>query len=265
MAPTTKNEVIVYDKKTLVELSRLIKDDRTVLYVPKPRPTHRPKHHSHNKQFIRRRPVEKLKGGKDSFSAARKLTDTEEKAHQKKVKSILNKVTLKNIDSLKAELIELITDDSMIEEVVDMMFEKALFEDFFAKVHAHLTIELNEAFGGKKVRGFILNKCHKEFQTGITSGLDDKGKSRMRGNIRFIGELFVGNMIGSIIMKECIEYLIKGDCDEDLEAMCLLMKTIISKFPIENYFDQMTAISKDKKKHSSRIRFMMMDIMDLKK
>ncbi|KFM57183.1 Eukaryotic translation initiation factor 4 gamma 3, partial [Stegodyphus mimosarum] len=100
---------------------------------------------------------------------------------------------------------------------------------------------------------------------------------RQLGNIRFIGELFKLNMLIEPIMHECIKKLLSQQDEESLECLCRLLKTIgkeldegkSNKAPrdtnlMDGYFAEMQRIV-DKRLTSSRVRFMLQDVIDLKK
>ncbi|XP_049582920.1 eukaryotic translation initiation factor 4 gamma 1 isoform X2 [Syngnathus scovelli] len=102
---------------------------------------------------------------------------------------------------------------------------------------------------------------------------DAKNKARKRslGNIKFIGELFKLKMLTEVIMHECIVKLLKNHDEESLECLCRLLSTIGKDLDFEKakplmdqYFKQMGKIIKEKKT-SSRIRFMLQDVMDLRR
>lgn len=100
-----------------------------------------------------------------------------------------------------------------------------------------------------------------------------KAKRRSLGNIRFIGELFKLNMLTEVIMNDCIERLLKQDTDEEnLECLCRLLTTIGSEVDkpynavkINTYFEQLERIVKKKDSVTARIRFMILDVIDLRK
>lgn len=148
-------------------------------------------------------------------------------------------------------------------------------------------------------RYLIINKCQMEFEKASadeTANLlkekeidecDDPDKKkemkrlfeeeerRMRrrsvGNVRFIGELYKQGMISARIMIGCIENLIKKLEEETLECLCKLLTTIGKKVESEPgidlhpYFNNMQQIVNTKDKRvSSRIRFMLQDVIDLR-
>uniref|UniRef100_A0A671RWY5 Eukaryotic translation initiation factor 4 gamma, 1a n=1 Tax=Sinocyclocheilus anshuiensis TaxID=1608454 RepID=A0A671RWY5_9TELE len=99
----------------------------------------------------------------------------------------------------------------------------------------------------------------------------DKARRRSLGNIKFIGELFKLKMLTEPIMHDCIVKLLKNHDEESLECLCRLFSTIgkdldfeKAKPRMDQYFHQMEKIIKDRKM-SSRIRFMLQDVLDLRK
>ncbi|KAK5613699.1 hypothetical protein CRENBAI_017375 [Crenichthys baileyi] len=99
----------------------------------------------------------------------------------------------------------------------------------------------------------------------------DKARRRSLGNIKFIGELFKLKMLTEAIMHDCVVKLLKNHDEESLECLCRLLSTIgkdldfeKAKPRMDQYFNQMDKIIKERKT-SSRIRFMLQDVLDLRK
>uniref|UniRef100_A0A9J8CEE3 Eukaryotic translation initiation factor 4 gamma 1-like n=1 Tax=Cyprinus carpio carpio TaxID=630221 RepID=A0A9J8CEE3_CYPCA len=99
----------------------------------------------------------------------------------------------------------------------------------------------------------------------------DKARRRSLGNIKFIGELFKLKMLTETIMHDCIVKLLKNHDEESLECLCRLLSTIgkdldfeKAKPRMDQYFNQMEKITKERKT-SSRIRFMLQDVLDLRR
>uniref|UniRef100_A0A8C1W9I9 Eukaryotic translation initiation factor 4 gamma 1 n=1 Tax=Cyprinus carpio TaxID=7962 RepID=A0A8C1W9I9_CYPCA len=99
----------------------------------------------------------------------------------------------------------------------------------------------------------------------------DKARRRSLGNIKFIGELFKLKMLTETIMHDCIVKLLKNHDEESLECLCRLLSTIgkdldfeKAKPRMDQYFNQMEKIIKERKT-SSRIRFMLQDVIDLRR
>lgn len=99
----------------------------------------------------------------------------------------------------------------------------------------------------------------------------DKARRRSLGNIKFIGELFKLKMLTEVIMHDCIVKLLKNHDEESLECLCRLLSTIgkdldfeKAKPRMDQYFNQMEKIIKERKT-TSRIRFMLQDVLDLRR
>ncbi|XP_028329643.1 eukaryotic translation initiation factor 4 gamma 1-like [Gouania willdenowi] len=145
----------------------------------------------------------------------------------------------------------------------------------------------------------LLNRCQKEFekdqdddeifekkQKELEAAKDDEERERLRvelenarviarrrslGNIKFVGELFKLKMLTEAIMHACVVKLLKNHDDKSLECLCRLLSTIgkdldfeKAKPQMDEYFNQMNKIIKEKMT-SSRIRFMLQDVLDLRK
>ncbi|XP_016103621.1 eukaryotic translation initiation factor 4 gamma 1a isoform X10 [Sinocyclocheilus grahami] len=148
-------------------------------------------------------------------------------------------------------------------------------------------------------RKLLLNRCQKEFekdqdddeifeqkQKELDAAAEEEERQRLKeeleeaknkarrrslGNIKFIGELFKLKMLTEPIMHDCIVKLLKNHDEESLECLCRLLSTIgkdldfeKAKPRMDQYFHQMEKIIKDRKT-SSRIRFMLQDVLDLRK
>lgn len=110
--------------------------------------------------------------------------------------------------------------------------------------------------------------------------MEMKLRRRSLGNIRFIGELYKLGMLTARIMHECVKKLLKLTDEESLECLCRLLTTVgkdldeetkgrLSKGRPEGindlsvYFKDMAKLVGDKTT-SSRVRFLMQDVIDMK-
>ena len=101
-------------------------------------------------------------------------------------------------------------------------------------------------------------------------------KTRMLGNIRFIGELYKQRMLTEKIMHECLIKLL-GDIEnpeeDEVECLCKLMSTIgqgidhaKAKPHMDEYFSRMYDMSQNSKSQlPNRLRFMLQEVIDLRK
>ena len=100
-----------------------------------------------------------------------------------------------------------------------------------------------------------------------------KAKRRGLGLVRFIGELFRLSMLTERIMHECIKKLLantENPEEEDVESLCRLLTTVgkmldnpKAKQHMDIYFSRMNVI-KNNDKVVSRMRFMIVDVCDLR-
>ncbi|XP_023306426.2 eukaryotic translation initiation factor 4 gamma 3-like [Lucilia cuprina] len=108
-----------------------------------------------------------------------------------------------------------------------------------------------------------------------------KIRRRSGGTVRFIGELFKISILSGNIIHSCIEALLKDPANEDmLECLCKLLTTVGQKFEqtclasedkrkysLKSVIQRMQniALKNENSKISSRIRFMLQDVIDLRK
>ncbi|RDX78681.1 Eukaryotic translation initiation factor 4G [Mucuna pruriens] len=210
--------------------------------------------------------------------------------HKAEKKYEVGKVRAVNIDNVVT-----------LNGVISQIFEKALMEPTFCEMYAnfcsHLAAVLpdlsqdNEKITFKRL---LLNKCQEEFERGEreqeeANKADEgevklsneereekrtKARRRMLGNIRLIGELYKKKMLTERIMHECIKKLLgqyQDPDEEDIEALCKLMSTIgemidhpKAKEHMDAYFERKKSLSNNMNL-SSRVRFMLKDVIDLRK
>ncbi|KAA6412503.1 MAG: hypothetical protein FRX48_03494 [Lasallia pustulata] len=149
--------------------------------------------------------------------------------------------------------------------------------------------------GGNLFRKYLLNRCQEEFERGWKMHLPDKpegeskeevmlsdeyyiaaaAKRRGLGLVRFIGELYKLGMLTERIMHECVKKLVdyEGIPDEaEVESLTSLLKTIGQNLDstdkgrplMDIYFGRINTMI-DTEGLPSRLRFMLMDIVDLRK
>lgn len=154
--------------------------------------------------------------------------------------------------------------------------------------------------GGNLFRKYLLNRCQEEFERGWKTELPSKpdgqkgeskneeaamlsdeyyiaaaAKRRGLGLVQFIGELYKLTMLTEKIMHQCVKKLVDytGIPDEaEVESLTKLLRTIganldsteKSKQFMDAYFDRIQNMI-ETPELPSRLRFMLMDIVDLRK
>lgn len=178
------------------------------------------------------------------------------------------------------------------------MFCKRMLENMTSEIKDENIKDKNQnvVTGGNLFRKYLLNRCQEEFEKGWKLNLPDKpegiteeaamlseeyyieaaAKRRGLGLVRFIGELFKLGMLTERIMHECVKKLLdyEGMPDEaEVESLTSLLRTVGSvlddpaakgQVRMDAYFERITAIM-NMPELPSRLRFMLLDIIDLRK
>jgi hypothetical protein len=215
------------------------------------------------------------------------------------IKYILNKLSEENYAAIKKELLEVDVKDEEVIAVINQIFETAINNSVFASMYADLCNDLSsteDTIYGKETqfRKHLLNSCQSEFmkipearktlklakanhtlsEVEILE-ISTKLKQRILGNMSFIGELFKRGMLSGNIMLQIINDLLLNEEkpeEDSIEILCSLLtnigKTLESqekyKDFVEEFYEKLLEI-KAEKETSARIKFMILDLMDLKK
>ena len=213
---------------------------------------------------------------------------------------ILNKLSVTKFDKLSDEFMSAGLDsEELMGRAVEMVVKKAQVEEHFCFMYADLCRKITDQWSsgtteseeslGKMFRVRLLEYCKEEFGRDRVKELDEIRqmsispeekdereillKKRYTGTMRFIGEIYMKNLVNSGIMQGCIEELLEAREEETLVCMCKLFRTIGAKLEtndgkrrttkVNDYFE---IISKMAVEHTnSRIRFMLKDLVDLRK
>ncbi|KAF9303184.1 hypothetical protein BGZ74_004217 [Mortierella antarctica] len=174
----------------------------------------------------------------------------------RKVKGLLNKLTLEKFDSISDKIIDIANlsakedDGTTLKHCIQIIFEKATDEPNFGSVYARLCQKLMDkvsdevkdktvqgSTGGKLFRKYLLHRCQEEFVKGwkdkAANGASNdkdgpdlmsdeyyimmKAKRQGLGLIHFIGELFKLQMLTEKIMHECVKKLLANVKDPEEE------------------------------------------------
>lgn len=218
-------------------------------------------------------------------------------------KGLLNKFTPEKFEKLTDQFLELeITCRTDMIAIIDLVFDKALFEPIFGFMYSQLCVRCAEKFPEfvdennpdakpHTFKRLLLNKCQEEFEKEnvveeeLAKLPDDtdpahkeqirkQAKNRMLGNIRFIGELYKCKMLTEKIMHECVIKLLGDVKNPDLDEVECLVKllTAIGKLidhpKSKEYMDAYFARIRDMSLHSSlpnRVRFMLQEVIELRR
>ncbi|PKC13852.1 ARM repeat-containing protein [Rhizophagus irregularis] len=175
---------------------------------------------------------------------------------QRKVNALLNKLTLKNFESLSDQIIVYGNksrgerDGRILREIIRLIFERSCNDSKFCAIYAYLCRKMMERVDpeivdesikntdGKSVqgedfeKGWKINIPSSSNESDLTSDkyyAAAKAKRKGLGLICFIGEMFKLNMLTENIMHNWISELsIFKDSpkEEEMESLCILLNTV---------------------------------------
>ncbi|EPT00370.1 hypothetical protein FOMPIDRAFT_1049691 [Fomitopsis schrenkii] len=196
----------------------------------------------------------------------RQIYDSSPVIVDRKVRALLNKLTMERFDSISNQIISWANksenehDCRTLIQVIRLVFEKATDEAAWSEMYARLCRKMMEqispkvqdegiknaegkpAAGGQLFRKYLLNRCQEDFECGWAAKDESgkvvfseeyyaaqKAKRRGLGLIKFIGELFKLQMLTERIVHECVKKLVgnvESPKEEDIESLCMLLKTV---------------------------------------
>jgi hypothetical protein len=229
----------------------------------------------------------------------------------RKVQGFLNRLTEENYDSLSQKILSNLQnsiDNVFLTEVTNHVFDKAISEPAYATMWGQLCTSLAQNFKSNAANSFnfraiLLSLCQAEFHRSLQQAMDEakaqetkssrpplsedeqadeeemlfKRKRRRLGNICFIGELFLRELLASRVITTCVNDLIRiaNDLSASLvyriacvELFCKLLTITGSaleqnpktKVHLDNFFERITPLIAAKDRDTSlptRIRFML--------
>jgi len=174
--------------------------------------------------------------------------------------------------------------------VIELSHEKAITEPKYSKMYALLFKKFKENLPEENnVPKAVLDLCKKVYDEAIPKEpsrelLESKNvadredlimsyireRTKKIGNIVLIGELFLAEIFGTQIAHNCIINMLSNTEELNLELLCALIRTCGQKVDtskarhyVDQYFERIESVMKEKT-ISSRIRFMLQDIVELR-
>jgi translation initiation factor 4G len=140
---------------------------------------------------------EKLVPSKNAWKS--KIPRTEYDIIIKKVKGILNKISIDNFDKLSNDLYELkLSTQELVKDTIIIIVDKSINEPTFGDIYANLCLKLSKKNYNvdEKIFNFrneLVNQCQFKFEK-------EENFKKSIGNIKFIGELFNKDLLPSNVM-----------------------------------------------------------------
>jgi len=214
----------------------------------------------------------------------------------RKMKAILNKLTMEKFDALYEKLLECgIRTSTHIEMLMREVFEKATTQHHFIEMYTRLCLRLHDRFDVRRAgceevsfKRILLNLCQDSFETYLKppDALQEltgderfeaqtKYKTQMLGNMKFVGQLLIDKLVSTRIISRCIEELLSARSEETLETLCVFLTTIGPAFDTKDWiksqetfaevFDKVKELSTTTKVQiPARTRCLLKDVLDLR-
>jgi len=230
----------------------------------------------------------------------------------KRARALLNKLSMEKFDKLSAEFVNVgFTSDALLWRAIDIIVAKAQEEVHFSSMYAELCLRLSrtplEGLGetdkGKLFRKILLHRCQEEFYEDLptrmakvdtepeTAGLGPEeraekkrmAKFRYLGHMRFIGELFLKELLKEEHVHDCIKELFGEEDNPDeekLTCLCKLLSTTGKKLELlaevnaetskkqrrllNKYFEEVKTLSQAADLLNLRTRCLLKDLYDLR-
>jgi len=206
-----------------------------------------------------------------------------------KMRGLLNKLTEKNFERLYEQLLAFdICTISHVEALVAQVFEKATTQHFFLTMYVELCMRLEVHFRKNPVEGVdfrkvLVGECQRTFEQNLQTPTFDpelsyedryekevKFKTRMLGNLRFVGELLSRKLLAGKILLAVAEELLSMGNGEAIEAAATLLEVAGPTFDrsswtfvprLRGIFSMLRPLSRDPLL-PMRVRCILKDLLD---
>jgi len=209
------------------------------------------------------------------------------------MKAILNKLTIKRFEQLYEQLLQCgIHSIKHVELLIEELFEKAttqhhfidMYSDLCAKLHTHFSDQKNDEIASN-FRKVLLRACQHSFEKNLSPPenlkslpadervlVEVKYKTKMLGNIKFVGALLTRKMLAGKVFLALVDELLANPTPEALETTAALLTAVGSTFdtptwPFHVALDAVFCQVKDLSQQSStprRVRCLLADVLDLR-
>lgn len=210
----------------------------------------------------------------------------------RQARAILNKLTDANFETLYKQFVECgVRTATQLEAIIMEIFEKATVQHGFLPMYVELCVKLNSHFQNQPVDGtdfrkVLVGACQQTFEKTLRTQpkvdpslsyedryeVELKFKTRMLGNLRFVGELLVRKLLsGKVLLAVSEELLSVGDA-ASIEAAATLLTVAGPAFDRKSWvfhprlcaiFSMIRGVSKDKA-IPMRVRCILKDLLDLR-
>jgi translation initiation factor 4G len=224
---------------------------------------------------------------KDDAPAQSPVSDGE---MRRRVKSVLNKLTPEKFNKLLAQMMECgACTPSHFDTIAQALFQEASMQHSFAGMYADLCacLVVNFGEGGCFLGNALLNQCWEQFRESLQPAPEASSdedpevaeearaarRKRAIGNAKFMGELFVRDMLFAPELFTCTSMLLKPPLNTiALECLCTLLTVVGPFFDLPGWelhaqlmevFWQIRGLTFDPSL-SKRVKCLFRDVLDLR-
>jgi MIF4G domain len=196
-----------------------------------------------------------------------KLIKSDLDSMTKNLKSLLNKLTPTNFESIKEKLSEHLNPEiSML--LSDLLLIKACMEVKYSETYSRLSRDLILKF--PFFRNDLLKACQDIFESQALEAEDiTLNKKKVLGCVTFIGELLNMKVLSAKVIISCCESLLNKSTEEAAEGVCYLLSTCSNVFSSSKFKETgHNLISKLQAKsfaYSIRLKFQVQDLIESRK
>jgi hypothetical protein len=207
----------------------------------------------------------------------------------------LNKLSVEKFAQLSTKLTEIgFTSTDHIQILIEEIFERATTQHHFITMYTDLCEMLNDFFIQHPVsddprcafKRLLLNECQRTFERNLEPPADlreiadfeertiaeTRYKTRMLGNIRFVGALLARHMLASKVLISILEDLLSDPISEALESVAALLRVTGAVFDtsewahferLDRIFVQLKAMASSKS-CCARVKCLLLDVFELR-
>jgi len=212
----------------------------------------------------------------------------------RQIKCILNKLTVEKFSPLYQQLVRCgISTNEHVEVLMREVFERATTQHHFIGMYADLCAQLHRWFidsefcgdGGRNFKRILLNQCQSSFEQNLKpqgdlahleadtrKEIEHRHKTRMLGNLRFVGALLEKGMLASKILGTVVDELLTEPTAVSLECISVFLTAIGPAFDrpdwahhaqLKSAFHRVQDMSQQKD-IPPRVRCLLKDVLDLR-
>ena len=217
--------------------------------------------------FLSRRLISTLNGMPIAWRSAPTPLKSDLDLMTKTLKSLLNKLTPTNLESIKGKISEQMNEETSL-VFANLLLGKACMEIKYSETYSKLSKEIIEKH--PYFRNHLLYACQNIFETQAVESDDiSTNKRKVLGCVAFVGELINLRVVSGKVGTNCCKQLLLKNTEEAAEGVCYLLSTCSGCFSSSSYkeiaHDFISELQKNSVNYSTRVKFQVQDLVESRK